>query len=369
MLRFILPLLIGALLFSNAGAQTPAAASSGSPLASTSPSTSQTSKPSGTATAKQLIDSLSPADLQEAIPLLKKNFTDPGAISETQLSRATIEGLMARLGPGVMLLPDKASAEATSPAAFYGEILENHIGYLRPGTFNAANLTALDQKLTEFATKKVDALVVDLRASSGSDLQVAADFSKRFTTKGKTLFSVRKQGKQDRIFTSDRDPAYQGLIVLLADGETAGGAEAFASALRFYDKAMIIGQPTASRAVEYSDLPLPSGKILRVAVSEVVAPDGKSLYPAGVKPDLPVDMSAAEKRQIFQASTTKGMSSFIYESERPHLNEAALLAGTNPELETIDQRRGRAQERAMPRDAMLQRALDLVTSLEIYQKR
>ena len=54
--------------------------------------------------------------------------------------------------------------------------------------------------------------------------------------------------------------------------------------------------------------------------------------------------------------------------ERPHLNEAALMAGTNPELESVEQRRGRGQER-LPRDAVVQRALDLVTSLEIYQKR
>jgi hypothetical protein len=80
-------------------------------------------------------------------------------------------------------------------------------------------------------------------------------------------------------------------------------------------------------------------------------------------------MALMDKRQILQGSNEKGMSPFIYESERPHLNEAALIAGTNPELESADQRRGRAQASSVPRDAMLQRALDLVTSLEIYQKR
>jgi hypothetical protein len=138
--------------------------------------------------------------------------------------------------------------------------------------------------------------------------------------------------------------------------------------LRYHDKALVIGQATAGRAVEYSDLPLPSGKILRVAVAEAVAPDGQSLYPQGVKPDLPVEMSLVDKRQIFQVSMEKGLGPFVYENERPHLNEAALIAGTNPELESVDQRRTRALER-LPRDAALQRALDLVTSLEIYQKR
>jgi hypothetical protein len=338
------------------------------PSATVKPSPIATPSPSVSAKAEDLINSLGPADVQAAISLLKTNFTKPDAVNEAELNRATLQGLLLRLGPGLMLLPDKASLSLEVPAPFYAEIIDGHVGYLRLGAINTANLQAMDKKLAEFATKKVDALVVDLRASSGSDFNVAADFAKRFVPKGKALFTLRKQGKQDRAFSSDRDPAYQGLIVLLGDGDTAGGAEALAAAVRFYEKALVIGQATAGRAAEYSDLPLPSGKILRVAAAEVVAPDGRVLYPEGVKPDLPVEMSMADKRQIFQFSSDKGMIFFVSESERPHLNEAALIAGTNPELESGEQRRSRGQDRFV-RDAVLQRALDLVTSLEIYQKR
>jgi hypothetical protein len=79
-------------------------------------------------------------------------------------------------------------------------------------------------------------------------------------------------------------------------------------------------------------------------------------------------MSAVDKRQIFRLSMTKGIATFTRETERPHLNEAALIAGTNPELETSEQRRNRAQANALV-DAVLQRGLDLITSLEIYRKR
>jgi hypothetical protein len=105
-------------------------------------------------------------------------------------------------------------------------------------------------------------------------------------------------------------------------------------------------------------------------VAEAVLPDGQSLFPDGVKPDLPVEMSLSEKRQIFQLSGEKGMAPFVYEAEHPHLNEAALLAGTNPELDAAEaQRRSRAREKLPARDPVLQRALDLVTSVEIFQKR
>jgi hypothetical protein len=331
-----------------------------------------TPSPSGSPTVEELVDSLGPADLQAFITLLKANFTNQDAITDTELSRATVEGLLVRLPRGITLSAGKESVPA-APAPFYSELIGGRSGYVRLGTLNNANLQSLDKALSGFAAKKVNDLIVDLRVSSPtSDLSLATEFAKRFCPKGKPIFTVRKPtGRQDRVFSSDREPAFRGLVMVLADSDTTGVAEAIAAALRFHNKALIIGQPTAGRAAEYSDLPLPNGKGLRVAVAEMVSPEGRSLFPEGVKPDLPVEMSLSEKRQIFQSSSEKGMGPFIYEPGRPHMSEAALLAGTNPELEAAEaaqQRRGRAPEKPPPHDPVLQRALDVVTSLEVYQK-
>ena len=330
--------------------------------------------PSVSPTTEDLVNSLGPADLQAVITLLKSNFVDPDAITETELNRATVEGLMVRLPRGIALLPGKENSPTVAPATFYSEIIAGHIAYLRLGSLNSANLQALDKSLSGFGAKNVNAVIVDLRATgSTSDFGLAAEFAKRFSPRGKTIFTLRKPtGRQDRVFHSERDPAFRGLVMVLADGDTAGAAETIAAALRFHDKALVIGQPTAGRAAEYSDLSLPNGKILRLAVAEMISPDGRSVFPEGVKPDLPVDMSMAGKREIFQLSSEKGMAQFVYETGRPHMNEAALLAGTNPEVEAVEaaqQRRGKSPEKSPPHDAVLQRALDVVTSLEVYQSR
>ena len=83
--------------------------------------------PTATLSTEALINSLNAADLQAAMTLLKNNFTNPESINETQLNRATLQGLIIRLGPGLMLLPDKGSASPEPPAPFYGELLEGHI--------------------------------------------------------------------------------------------------------------------------------------------------------------------------------------------------------------------------------------------------
>ena len=375
MSRFLLATWLMSMLVARLFAQSSTPAPSVPQTASKSPALpSPSQSPSAKPTTEQLVNSLSSADLQAVIALLKSNFTNPDAITDTELNRATIQGLMVRLPHGVMLLPNRESAAMEAPIAFYSEILEGHIGYLRLGSLNSLNLQALDKSLGSFAAKKVDALVIDLRASQATnDFAMAAEFAKRFCPKGKPLFTLRKPAaREDRVFNSDRDLAFRGLIMVLTDGDTAGAAEALADALRFYDKGLIMGQPTAGRAVEYSDLPLPSGKILRVAVAEIVSAEGHSLFLEGIKPDVPVEMSMVDKRQIFQLSSEKGMGPFVYEAGRPHMNEAALLAGTNPEVEaaeTAQQRRGRAPEKPPTHDPVLQRALDVITSLEIYQKR
>ena len=359
-------LIAGASLFAQSPSASPA------PKASPTP-TMPKPKPSATPSAHELISRMSASEAQAALEQLKANYVNADALNAAELDRATLEGALVRLGRGASLLGDASAENAETPAPFYSDIVLGHVGYLRLGDLSRANLDAMDASLQTFAAKKVDAVIVDLRASGATnDFETAAAFAKRFCPKGKPLFTLKKRGaKAERAFTSDRDPAYQGLTIVLADGDTGGPAEALGAVLRLYDKALVVGTPTAGRAVESSDVTLANGKILRVAVGETVLPEGRAIFPEGLKPDLTVDMSAVEKREVFVQTREKGIGPFVFEVERPRLNEAALLSGRNPELEAAEaaQRRGRGLERAPLRDPVLQRALDVVTSIGIFQRR
>src|SRR5207237_6311285 len=136
-------LLVFAVLFWSASltffAQSPAKSVAPSP----SPVATATPQPTSTPTTKSLVDSMDSTDLKEAIQLLKNNYIKPEALNETELSRATFEGLLTRLGRGVVLLPS-ANADSTEPAApFYAEILDGQVGYLRLGALAIRNLAAL----------------------------------------------------------------------------------------------------------------------------------------------------------------------------------------------------------------------------------
>ena len=230
MSRFFLATFVISILGANLAAQSPAPTSA--PQTGPKSPAQPTASPSTTPTMEELVETLGPADLQAFITLLKANFTDPEAITDTELNRATVEGLLVRLPRGITLLATKENVPAgAAPGAFYSELIAGRTGYVRLGALNNANLQALDKALTGFAVKKVNDLIVDLRASSAtSDFLLATEFAKRFCPKGKPIFTVRKStGHQDRVFSSDRDPAFRGLIMLLADSDTSGVAEAIAA--------------------------------------------------------------------------------------------------------------------------------------------
>jgi len=299
------------------------------------------------------------------VDALQANFLSPSALDAASKQKAMLEGLIRRLSPGVAILSGDSAKNRPEAVPFLAEILDDRAGYLRPGKLDASTLSQLDVALASFSEKKLPAMILDLRGvAGGSGFEPAADFARRFCPKGKILFSIQKpSAKQERILTSNQIPAYEGILVVLADVDTAGAAEALAATLRLNAGAMIVGSDTAGEAVEFSEVPLGGGKVLRVAVSQAVLPETPAIFPGGVKPDIAISLPPGTLAEIHLATKDKGISQFVFDSERPRMSEAALVASTNPEIES-------ARDRPRPplRDTVLQRAMDLVTAVTFYKR-
>ncbi|MGH8048555.1 MAG: hypothetical protein ACREKL_15050, partial [Chthoniobacterales bacterium] len=91
-------------------AQTPAASPTPTPTpppAATPAPTAAAARPTPTPTpeptTRQIIDRLSDAQLDQAIQNLRANFLDSGRTDDRQLRLATLEGLIARLSPGLVI--------------------------------------------------------------------------------------------------------------------------------------------------------------------------------------------------------------------------------------------------------------------------
>jgi len=154
---------------------------------------------------------------------------------------------------------------------------------------------------------------------------------------------------------------------VLIDGETGKVGEIIAAVLRDTTGSLVIGENTIGMTVEYRDVPLAEDRILRYAVAEVVLPDDSSLFQKGVAPDVVTVVPSKVKQAIFKASEEESLSGYVFDRGRPRMNEAALVAGTDPELDYyVDRSRGRETQWDKPilRDRALRQAVDLLTAAD-----
>jgi hypothetical protein len=308
---------------------------------------------------------LDESQIQKAIDALEANYLSPDAIDNASRQKALLEGLLLRLGAGADL--NQAGNATSKPVPFLAEILDGRIAYIRLGAMDAAALKQTDSALGNFADKSIPAVILDLRGiPNGTEFDIAADLARRFCPKGKILFTIEKpNAKQERILTADRDAVFHGILVVLTDADTSGAAEALAATLRANSSGMIVGAKTTGGAVEFSEFPIGGGKTIRLAVSRVSLPGSGPIFPNGVKPDIEITLPAETQKKIFELSKDKGVSQFVFDIERPRMNEAALVANTNPEISSAAE----SDDDSEPlRDTVLQRAVDLVTAISFYKK-
>jgi len=107
---------------------------------------------------------------------------------------------------------------------------------------------------------------------------------------------------------------------------------------------------------------------LTIAVSKLVIPGSPAVFPKGLAPDIQVSFSKQQQDSVLALADEKGLRDYIFDEERPHTNEAALVAGRNPDLDAYETgyMSGAAKQRA-PKDVALQRAIDFLTTISVFR--
>ena len=77
----------------------------------------------------------------------------PEALSDQELARATLQGLLDRLAPEASLLTGTADTRSRVP--FYSEIFRGRTGYLRVGELTEENIAKAQQALKDWSAKDV----------------------------------------------------------------------------------------------------------------------------------------------------------------------------------------------------------------------
>jgi hypothetical protein len=321
---------------------------------------------------QEAADAMSEDELKGIIETLRATYVRPAELEEPALSRARLHGLLQRMGNGARIYsgPSQASAEMQP---FRAAMLPNEIAYIRIGALDPDTAANLDVTLESYK-KPPGALVLDLRATPPhSDFELAAEVCRRFCQKGRILFSIKRtRANDEEVLTSRMNPLYRGPLVVLVDSDTSGSGEVIAAVLRTHLGAYVIGNQTKGEAAQFEEIALEKGRVLKVAVGEVTLPDATPVFPGGLRPDLVVDVTQEKTDELlYAAMQEQDLTPFVTEKERARMNEAALVAGTNPETDAaIEAQRNKAAGKLPKphlRDVALQRAVDYITAVRITE--
>ena len=129
-------------------------------------------------------------------------------------------------------------------------------------------------------------VVLDLRGNGGGLLSEAVLVSSIFIEDGQ-IVSVRGRSRSERPEDADGDAIDAAVpVVVLVDGGSASASEIVTGALRDHERATVVGTNTFGKGLVQEVEPLSNGGYLDLTVANYYLPDGKTIGPKGLAPDV-----------------------------------------------------------------------------------
>lgn len=164
----------------------------------------------------------------------------------------------------------------------------NKVGVVQLATFTETSGAAVAKEIDELEKKGADSYVLDLRGNGGGRLDQAVEVSSLFLADGMVVATdgrSRKRRQYDAIKGAIRTTEP---LVVLVDKGSASASEITAGALKYRDRALIVGTRTFGKGVFQEVTELKNGGALSLTVGRYVLPGNHYITRRGLAPDLDI---------------------------------------------------------------------------------
>ncbi len=239
---------------------------------------------------------------------------------------------------------------------------EGKVAFIRVTSFNEQTESGVEKAMRELRKEIGDGLqgvVIDLRNNPGGLLDQAVAVSDAFLEKGEIVSTRGRGSRGGQRFNARAGDIAEGLpVVVLINGGSASASEIVAGALQDHRRAIILGTRSFGKGSVQTVIPLPGEGAMRLTTARYYTPSGRSIQAKGIEPDILVDAGtiqvtsdAARRRE----EDLRGrLDSEVQNSDSPEVEEE--IAAELTEDDAL-------------RDYQLQRALDLIRGLALFENR
>lgn len=190
----------------------------------------------------------------------------------------------------------------TSDPALETRMLSDDILYVKIANFGKQNVVdEFQEMIDDLDDTVVKGMVIDIRHNPGGNSDIAAavtgyliDQPIKSGVWNIPYYSAADRSWENEIpsreFQDEIKPRegkkYLGPLVILTGSGTFSSAEGFLVPLRFYERALFVGEKTSGSTGNPLRVPLPGGGDFRVVTVKMTYPDGKEFVGFGIEPDI-----------------------------------------------------------------------------------
>jgi carboxyl-terminal processing protease len=188
-----------------------------------------------------------------------------------------------------------------------GEVISGNIGYIKLNRFEGGIAISLPSILKNLGDVK--GYVIDIRNNSGGYISEAESFADCFLGEGDYAQANYRDGHSEIIIhgnTSSEDMIDKPIIILV-NGHTASSAELFASVMKDYRDAKLVGVKTFGKGIMQEHFNPDGGGSLQLTVATIHSLKSSSYHGLGLLPDyeisLPSDLGIAVDPGVTEEDT------------------------------------------------------------------
>lgn len=182
-----------------------------------------------------------------------------------------------------------------------GNMIGENIGYIQIANFNERCAQETIKLFDELEAQGAKAMIFDVRFNGGGYKDEMVEILDYLLPEG-VLFRSEDYTGRTWEDTSDADCKQMPMCVLI-NGESYSAAEFFAAALKEYDYAVTVGQPTTGKGYFQNTMELSDGSAVNLSVGKYYTPKGVSLAEVGgLVPDVTVEVDEETMVQLYSHS-------------------------------------------------------------------
>ena len=238
------------------------------------------------------------------------------------------------------------------------------IGYLRITSFTEQtedNLIKSIKKIKNELNQKDKGYILDLRSNPGGLLSQAVKVTDIFLKRGE-IVSTRERDKKNiiRYRAKNGDMIDNKPLVVIINNGSASASEIVAGALQDHRRAIVIGIQSFGKGSVQTIIPFKKSYSkgvtgIRLTTARYYTPSGISIQGKGIVPDIIVEQGTFESFN-YKRYSESDLKDSLDKKENNKNNQ-------DDDKETISQK-----EERLAKDFQLQRALDLIRGLSLYQE-